>query len=169
MKRVLLSLKYGYYVISGAIALYLVYLYDGAVRLPYFESGSGWGILRMALDFKALDVYFLFNLLVMLPIIRIYFAQVSNDKTAQFETYKDRALRLHHSDAQANHKNRDWSANGVTANPWEYMHASTQSYQGVTDWLFKLAKGFFLNLLLLLFGPLFLGYWLIKKTARSAE
>lgn len=143
-------------VISGGIALMLVYLYDGGIRLPYFESKSGWAMLQMTVHLSWLDGYLLVNLLITLPIIRLVYSRVFSKAPVKFETYKDRALKLHHADAQANHRHRKWSANGVTANPWEYTHATTQSYEGLSDSLFNLVKNLFLNGIMLFLGPFFL-------------
>lgn len=143
-------------VMSGGIALGWVYLYDGGIRLPYFESKSGWAMLQMTVHLSWLDGYLLVNLLITLPIIRLVYSWVFSKAPVKFETYKDRALKLHHADAQANHHNRKWSANGVTTNPWEYTHATTQSYEGLSDSLFNLFKNLLLNGVMLFWGPVFL-------------
>lgn len=143
MKAIRILVKYFYGVISGSFALILVYLYDGGIRLPYFETKSGLAIFQMTFNLGIIDFYFLVNLLLVLPLIRMVSLYSYNKKPIKLETYKDRALKLHHSDAQANHKDRAWSANGVTVNPWEYMNASTQSYEGISDSFFNCVKHFF--------------------------
>lgn len=70
----------------------------------------------MVFGFSWWDWYFLVNLVLILPIVRVFMRHAYRQDSVEFETYKDKALRLHHEDAQANHKNRAWSANGVTAN-----------------------------------------------------
>lgn len=163
MKAIRILVKYFYGVISGSFALIPVYLYDGGIRLPYFETKSGLAIFQMTFNLGIIDFYFLVNLLLVLPLIRMVSLYSYNKKPIKLETYKDKALKLHHSDAQANHKDRAWSANGVTVNPWEYMNASTQSYEGISDSFFNCVKHFFVNVLMLLFGPIFLVYFLTKN------
>lgn len=160
MKTVKYFLSYCWSLVAGGIALLLIYFYDGALILPdWYTKGS----LRMVFGFSWCDWYFLVNLVLILPIVRVFMRHAYRQDSVEFETYKDKALRLHHEDAQANHKNRAWSANGVTANPWEYQYSQTQSYKSASDFGFNITKNLLLNILTIAFGPILLVYELIKN------
>ncbi|KRK68879.1 hypothetical protein FC79_GL002318 [Lentilactobacillus buchneri DSM 20057] len=154
-------LNYGWSLLGGLVALLLIYFYDGALQLPEWSTK---GSLRLAFNLSAWDWYFLLDMLLILPVVRILMRQAFSQESVEFETYKDKALRLHHADVQANHKNRAWSANGVTVNPWEFRYTQTQSYKGAADFGFNIFKNLCLNLLIVLFGPLWLIYALIKRS-----
>lgn len=153
-------LKYVWYLLAGGVALLLIYFYDGGLALKYIYAT---GHSRWTVNLSMLDWYYLFNLCLILPFVRGVMKRAYRKDSVEFETYKDKALRLHHSDAQANHKGRSWSANGVTVNPWEYQYSQTQSYKGAADFSFNVAKNLFLNILIIIFGPLFLVYVVIRK------
>lgn len=154
-------LNYGWSLLGGLVALLLIYFYDGALQFPEWSTK---GSLRLAFNLSAWDWYFLLDMLLILPVVRILMRQAFSRESVEFETYKDKALRLHHADVQANHKNRAWSANGVTVNSWEFRYTQTQAYKGAADFGFNIFKNLCLNLLIVLFGPLWLIYALIKHS-----
>ncbi|MCP9369289.1 hypothetical protein [Lentilactobacillus kefiri] len=160
VKPIVSTLKCLWYWLTGGIALLLIYFYDGAISIPEISKTSDY---HLVWRLSSLDWYFLVCLIMILPIARAQMKKLYQKDSTEFETYKDKALRLHHSDAQANHKGRSWSANGVTANPWEYQYSQTQSYKGAADFAYTVVKNLILNILIIIFGPIFLIYAIYKK------
>lgn len=164
MKTVRHLLNYWWSLLGGLVALLLIYFYDGALQFPDWSTK---GSLGLAFNLSAWDWYFLLDMLLILPVVRMLMRQAFSQESVEFETYKDKALRLHHADVSANHKNRDWSPNGVTVNPWEFRYSQTQSYKGVADFSFNIFKNLCLNLVIVIFGPLWLIYALIKRSKHN--
>lgn len=146
MKTVKVIIEYLKGILSGSMPLLVVYLYDGALRLSYLYTTINPAKMTVKLNLSPLDWYFFADYVITIPLVRHWYSHIYRDDKVEFETYKDKALKMHHSDIQANHKNRAWSANGVTSNPWEFMYSQTQSYKGVSDSAFNYFKNFVLNL-----------------------
>lgn len=157
-------LRYCWALLGGFVALLLIYLYDGAVKLPdWYARGS----FRMVFNLSPWDWYFLLETILVVPIVRMLMTSIYSQKSVEFETYKDKALRLHHADVQANHKHHDWSANGVRANPLEFRYSQTQSYKGASDFGFSIFKNLVLNLIVIVSGPIWLIYALVRRTKHT--
>ncbi|AQW20689.1 hypothetical protein PL11_001540 [Lentilactobacillus curieae] len=146
---VVLVARYIFYLVGAVIALGLVMLFQGTLTFEPFKvivSGS--------------VVYFIINTFL-IPIYRILNPKKINPDETRFESYKDRAMNLHHQDRQMQHRNNQWSANGVTANQWEYSWDTTQSYSGLADMGYRWGVGLLINALFILFSPVFIAYLVV--------
>ncbi|EHO48262.1 hypothetical protein [Lentilactobacillus kisonensis] len=163
MKIINVLIEYLKYVLSGIVPLLIVYLYDNGMRISYSYVTTNVSHLHITLNLTMIDLYFLMNCLIVIPLVRYSHSHLYRKDKVEFETYKDKALRLHHSDIQSNHKERTWSPNGVTSNPWEFMYSQTQSYKNISDSSFNYFKNLMINLTIILFGPIVLCYFDAQK------
>lgn len=169
MKIIKPVIKYCYFVLSGLLAFFLVLLFYGSITFPYLVDKSGASALQFQMNYSLVDLYFLFNLLILLPIIRYYLPRLYSSKSVAFETYKDKAMKLHHQDIQNNHKGHSWTPDHVTSNPWEYSASQTQSYGDVSTWGFNIFKNSVINILVILVGILFLIPIIIRRGKQTSK
>lgn len=139
------------YFITGLLSFFAIMLYLQNLSLYPFRY-----------HFEFYDIYFLITMLV-LPFFRIAHPSWFKADDEQFVSYKQKALDLYHQDLAQNHKNRKWSSNSVSVNPWEYTTTTTQTYSNAAGWGYSLAKSLFVSTLFIIFAPLFYGISLLKK------
>jgi len=71
--------------------------------------------------------------LVCYPGLRQRYRSLYSRNGERFETYKHRALAMHHQDISDNHVKHRWTTKGVVVNPWEYTTGTTQSTDGILN------------------------------------
>jgi len=94
------------------------------------------------------------------PALRNKYQSLYSKNGERFETYKHRALTLHHQDKGNSHVNRRWTTKGEVVNPWEYTTGDTQSTDEILNPILIFAEHLWATFLLILFGPL-LGVWAV--------
>ncbi|MCT4487899.1 hypothetical protein [Levilactobacillus parabrevis] len=94
------------------------------------------------------------------PALRSKYKSLYSKSGEHFETYKHRALTMHHQDKGNSHVNRRWTAKGEIVNPWEYTTGDTQSTDEVLNPVLVFAEHLWATFLLILLGPL-LGVWAV--------
>lgn len=92
--------------------------------------------------------------LICYPVLRNKYQSLYSKNSGQFESYKHRALTLHHGDKRNSHVKRRWTTNGVDVNPLEYATRGTQSTDGIFNAILVFAEHLWATFLLILFGPL---------------
>ncbi|MFC6274967.1 hypothetical protein ACFQET_05500 [Levilactobacillus tangyuanensis] len=126
------------------------------------HRGSHWTI-----DLSAFTVWVILSWLTCYPFLRRHYMRMFKKNDPDLRSFKTRALDLHQRDLNANHKDRRWTPNGVTANPWTYMSDTTQSTDEILNPIFIFVEHLWYSLLLIVFGPiLMVGQgikWLVKS------
>ncbi len=104
--------------------------------------------------------------LVCYPGLRQRYRSLYSRNGERFETYKHRALAMHHQDISDNHVKHRWTTKGVVVNPWEYTTGTTQSTDGILNPVLVFCEHLWATFLLILFGPLLVGYLAVTKLVR---
>jgi len=105
---------------------------------------------------------------LLFPIMRRRFSKLYIKNDGSMSSYKTNALDAHHQDIQQNHKNRRWTSNGVTVNPWEYNFGNTQSTDDILNPLYIFCEHLFVSVLLIMFGPFILIiYGVVNKLKKN--
>ncbi|WAD03131.1 hypothetical protein ORR04_13450 (plasmid) [Levilactobacillus brevis] len=125
-----------------------------ALIIILFFTKKGFSLYPFKYDFMASDLYF-FTTLLILPFFRIHHNSWFKSDNSQIVTYKQKALDIHHQDRSQHHRGRRWSANGVSANPWEYTMSETATYGNAAGWGYSLFKSLVMSVLFVLFAPVF--------------
>ncbi|WP_259609885.1 hypothetical protein [Lactiplantibacillus plantarum] len=134
----------------------LGYFFVGAAALVVilFFTKKSFSLYPFKYDFMASDLYF-FSTLLILPFFRLHYNAWFKSDNSQIVTYKQKALDIHHQDKSQHHRDRKWSTNGVSANPWEYTMSETATYGNAAGWGYSLFKSLVMSVLFVLFAPIF--------------
>ncbi|KRL39009.1 hypothetical protein [Liquorilactobacillus uvarum] len=142
-KHIRIFFKLVAFFIVGLIGFISILMYLGSLSFYPFKY-----------KFEFYNIYF-FITLILLPFFRITHMSWFKSSDDQFVTYKQRALDMHQQDIAQNHKNRKWSSNGVSVNPWEYTTTTTLTYGNSAGWGYSLAKSLFMSTVFIIFAPIF--------------
>lgn len=104
---------------------------------------------------------------LLFPILRKRFSRLYIKANDSLRSYKTSSLDRHHQDMQGNHKNRKWTANGVTVNPWEYSLGNTQSTDDILNPIYVFCEHLFISTLLIGFGPFILVICMVVKQLKK--
>lgn len=114
-------------------------------------------------------VWIFLSWLVCYPELRRHFASLFIKNSEEMTSYKTRSLAMHQQDMQNSHRDRRWTTNGVTVNPWAFTTDTTQSTDEILNPIYVYCERLWATLLLILFGPiisLFLvARWVWRKVA----
>ncbi len=151
MKNVWLILKLIRYLLVGIICLTLIFIYK---RILLFT--------RRSIHLKC-NICIFFITTAILPFFRLKHQSWFISDGEPVVSYKQKALDLHHQDLAQNHKDRKWTSNGVSTNPYEYTSVDTMSHDNMSEWLYSVAKSVIMSILFIFFGPIFIAIGIYVK------
>lgn len=106
---------------------------------------------------------------LLFPILKRRLAKLYLQANDSLRSYKTSSLDRHHQDMQRNHKNRKWTANGVTVNPWEYSLGNTQSTDDILNPIYIFCEHLVISVLLVGLGPFILAIYMVVKLLRKND
>jgi len=149
------------------IGWYLWTLLEGVVILDTLLAGAlehtrtGW-----KLPITGFTAWVSLSWLLGYPWLRRKYREMYSKNGEHFESYKHRAMTMHHQDMSDSHVNRRWTTNGVSANPWEYTVGETQSTDEILNPILVFAEHLWATFLLILFGPVLVAWSLLVGAVR---
>ncbi|WP_024746662.1 hypothetical protein [Levilactobacillus namurensis] len=140
--------------IRGTLALLLIFLWN--IR----RDGSHWVIPVTFFTGWLIISWLLF------PVLRERFSKLYVKNDTGMTSYKTAALAAHQDDMRQSHKDRRWTSNGVTVNPWAYQSGNTQSTDDILNPIYLFCEHLLISVVFMLLGPVILVVSILVKRVR---
>ncbi|TPR39117.1 hypothetical protein DY037_01480 [Apilactobacillus micheneri] len=163
-----LAFNYLKIIALGFFSLVTIFYFNETIQINSSTTAMGQSSLSFKMTYNYWDYYFIFSMLFLLPYVIHQFPILYKKHISKVNTYKDRAMRLHNQDLNQNHNNRVWSVNGSRMNnPYGYSFAETQSYGELSGSLLNFLQRYLVNIVVIIFAPIFIVFIIVKKLIKK--